>query len=42
MGILYRKGIAVRRVKEADMLDALLEEIELCGRSIRSGGGGKA
>lgn len=28
MGILYRNGKAVRKVKEADMVDALCEEIE--------------
>ncbi len=29
MGILYRKGVAVRKVKEKDMVDALLEEIAI-------------
>jgi (E)-4-hydroxy-3-methylbut-2-enyl-diphosphate synthase len=28
MGILYRKGVAVAKVKEADMVDALVAEID--------------
>ncbi|MBI4880599.1 MAG: flavodoxin-dependent (E)-4-hydroxy-3-methylbut-2-enyl-diphosphate synthase [Planctomycetes bacterium] len=38
MGVLYRKGKAVRKVREEEMVDALLEEIENLKREGAPGG----